>query len=107
MIFRTCSGRRIFSNFYAYFHAGLASAPASISIGPAGFTGIYVNIMIYQNEGSLCVDEYRVNISGIEIGVSNLSLVVFDVRQTVYCFLFPAELCRDLITVVCMQLLML
>ena len=77
---------------------GLASAPATISIGPAGFTGIYVNITIYQNEGSLCVDEYTANISGIETGVSNVSLVVLDVRQTVYSFLFPAELCRDLIT---------
>ena len=84
--------------FYAYFHTGLASAPAAISIGPAGFTGIYVNITIYQNEGSLCFDEYRANISGIETGVSNLSLVVLDVCQIVYSFLFPTELCRDLIT---------
>ena len=73
--------------FYAYFHTGLTSAPAAISIGPAGFTGIYVNITIYQNEGSLCIDEYRASISGIETGVSNLSLVDLDVCQTVYfCF---------------------
>ena len=84
---------------YSYYHSfsGIASAPAVISIGPAGFTGIYVNVTI-PNNGSICVDEYRASISGIPTSMSTLTQVVTDVTQTVYKFRFPVDLCSDLLT---------
>ena len=77
--------------------SGVATAPAVISVGPAGFTGIYVNVTI-PNNGSICVDEYRASISGIPTSMSSLTQVVNDVMQTVYRFRFPVDLCSDLLT---------
>jgi hypothetical protein len=68
-----------------------------ISLDPAGFTGIYVNVTI-PNNGSICVDEYRASISGIPTGISSLTQVVTDVAQTVYRFRFEVDLCSDLLT---------
>ena len=68
-----------------------------MSVGPASFTGIYVNVTI-PNNGSVCVDEYRANISGIPVIQTSLSLAVTDARQTVYSFRFSADLCRELTT---------
>ena len=68
-----------------------------MSVGPAGFTGIYVNVTI-PNNGSVCVDEYRANVSGIQVEQTSLSLAVADARQTVYSFRFSADLCRELTT---------
>ena len=63
-------------------------------MGPAGFTGINVNVTI-PNEGSVCVDEYRANISGIQAVQTSLRQVVTDSRQRVYTFRFAADLCRE------------
>ena len=68
-----------------------------VSVSPTGFTGIYVNVTI-PNERSVCVDEYRANISGIQAGQTSLSLAVTDARQTVYRFRFAADLCWELTT---------
>ena len=68
-----------------------------MSVGPSGFTGIYVNVTI-PNNGSICVNEYRANISGIQTEQTSLSLAVADARQTVYSFRFSADLCRELTT---------
>ena len=68
-----------------------------MSVSPAGFTGIFVTVTI-PNEGSICVDEYRANISGIQAEQTSLSLAVTDARQTVYWFRFAADLCRELTT---------
>ena len=76
---------------------GVASAPAAVTVRPDGFTGIFVDITI-PNEGSVCVDEYRANISGIQTRDSSLSLVVTNTLQTVYRFRFTADLCRELTT---------
>ena len=68
-----------------------------MSVSPAGFTGIYVDVTI-PSEGSICVDEYRANISGIQVGQTSLSLAVTDARQRVYRFRFAADLCQELMT---------
>ena len=68
-----------------------------ISVVPAGFTSIYVNVTI-PNNGSICVDEYQISISGIRTSMSSLTQVVTDVTQTVYRFHFPVDLCSDLLT---------
>lgn len=83
--------------YYYFPSSGVASAPAMISVAPAGFTGIYVNVTIPSN-GSICVDEYQTNISGIPTGMSSLTQVVTDITQTVYEFRFPVDLCSDLLT---------
>ena len=44
------------------------------------------------------MDKYWANISGIQAGQTSLSLAVTDVRQMVYRFRFPADLCRELTT---------
>ena len=82
---------------YVLPSSGVASAPAVISIGPAGFTSIYVNVTI-PNNGSICVDEYQASISGIPTSMSSLTQVVTDVTQSVYKFHFPVDLCTDLLT---------
>ena len=82
---------------FDFFFAGAASAPAAVSVSPDGFTGIYVNVSV-PNVGSICVNEYRANISGIQTGQASLSLAVTDARQTVYWFRFEADLCRELTT---------
>ena len=82
--------------YYSPF-SGVASAPAMISLAPAGFTGIYINVTI-PNNGSICVDEYRTSISGIHTNMSSLTQMVTDVTQTVYRFHFPVDLCSDLLT---------
>ena len=68
-----------------------------MSVGPAGLTGIYVNVTI-PNEGSVCVDEYRASISGIPTSMSTLTKVVTSVTQRVYSFRFPVDLCSELLT---------
>ena len=68
-----------------------------MTLGPAGFTAIYVNITI-PNDGSVCVDEYRASISGIPTSISTLTQVAVDVTQTVYSFRFPVDLCSNLLT---------
>ena len=68
-----------------------------ISVGPAGFTGIYINVTI-PKDGSICVDEYRASISGIPTSESTLTQMVTDVTQNVYSFRFPVDLCSDLLT---------
>ena len=65
-------------------------------VGPAGFTGIYVNVTI-PNDGSVCVDEYQASISGIPTSMSSLTQLVTDVTQTVYSFRFPVDLCSDML----------
>lgn len=77
--------------------SGVASAPAVVSVGPAGFTGIYVNVTI-PNDGSICVDEYRASISGIPTSMPTLTQTVTNVTQTVYRFRFPVDLCSNLLT---------
>ena len=86
-----------FDDNYVLPCSGVASAPAVVSVGPAGFTGIYVNITI-PNDGSICVDEYRASISGIPTSVSTLTQTVTDVTQIVYRFHFPVDLCSNLLT---------
>ena len=66
-------------------------------MGPAGFTGVYVNVTI-PNVGSMCVDEYRANISGIQAVQTSLRQVVTDSLQRMYTFRFAADLCREVTT---------
>ena len=79
------------------FHVlGLPSAPTAITAGSEGFTALQVTVSIPE-ENSICVDEYRAYVEGIDT-VPTLTQTVTDASDTVYSFRFPVDLCRHMLS---------
>ena len=83
-------------NYYNSYIAGQPSAPSAITSSSDGVTGLRVNVTIPE-VNSICVDEFRAYVEGIET-VPTLTTSVVDASNVEYSFRFPVDLCRVMLS---------